>query len=258
ISGHRNSHVLGVLFCAFCLPLVVPFENIAIPEELKSAVGRVATNSTPCSVTCGLGFKLEEMCEVTPAGERRNCTLERSHCVANWICGLVHFTVPTGRAFQFSCLTPHPAGLGSQAYSYMWKVAQGLISTSDELFLPFRNRGPVVRFSPTRESDAGTYRCDVRLVRTFRIVKRVYFGVRVIHSDLVDLNFEKSLTSEQKLAASKEEGNTEKIIHEEVREEQQFWQRELLYQCLIGIGSGVAGGVLVSVAVCFLQKVLRR
>ncbi|NWS57524.1 TMM81 protein, partial [Chunga burmeisteri] len=253
-----NSHILGTLRCAFYLPLVVSFGQVTIPAELKSAVVKVAVNTTSCSVTCGLGFKLEEMCEITPAGERRNCTLRRSECLTSWVCGLLHFTVPVGKPFQLSCMASDAVGFGSQAYSYTWRLAQGLITTNDVLFKPFKNPDSVIRFSPTRESDAGTYRCDVQMLKTFRVIKRVYFGVRVIQNDLMDLNFQKSLTWEQKLAANMGEGNTENSTHEEVQEQQHFWQGELFYECLVGVGSGVAGAVLVSVALYFLQKILRR
>ncbi|GAB0200093.1 transmembrane protein 81 [Grus japonensis] len=253
-----NSHVRGILSCAFYLPLVVSFEKVTFPAELKSAVAKIAVNATSCSVTCGLGFKLEEMCEITPAGERRNCTLRRTNCLTSWVCGFLHFTVPVGKPFHLSCLTVDAVGFGSQAYSYTWRLAQGLITTKDVLFKPFKNPNAVVRFSPTRESDAGTYRCDVQMVKTFRVIKRVYFGVRVIQNDLVDLNFQKSLTWEQKLAENELEGNTENSTYEELQEQQHFWQGELFYECLVGLGSGATGGVLVSMALYFLQKTLRR
>ncbi|KFQ59494.1 Transmembrane protein 81, partial [Pelecanus crispus] len=238
--------ILGILLCAFYVRLVVSFGKVTIPAELKSAVAKVAVNATSCSVTCGLGFKLEEMCEITPTGERRNCTVRRSGCLTNWVCGLLHFTVPVGKPFQFSCLTSDTVGFGNQTYGYTWRLAQGLVTTKDTLFRPFKNPNPVVRFSPIRESDAGTYRCDVQMLKIFKVIKRVYFGVRVIKSDLVDLNFQKSLTWEQKLAANEEEGNTKNSTHEEVQELQHFWQGELFYEGLVGVGSGVIGGVLVN------------
>ncbi|KFV06604.1 Transmembrane protein 81, partial [Tauraco erythrolophus] len=240
--------ILGMLLCAFYLPLVASLGKVTIPAELKSAVATVVVNTTSCSVTCGLGFRLEEMCEVTPAGERRNCTVRRSDCLTSWVCGLLHVTVPVGKPFQFSCLTLDVVGFGSGAYGYTWRIARGLITTNDVLFRPFKNPDPVVRFSTTRESDAGTYRCDVQVLKTFRVIKRVYFGVRVIQNDLVDLNFQKSLTWEQKLAAKKEEGNVENGTHEEGQEQQPFWQGELFYACVLGVGSGVTAGVLVSMA----------
>ncbi|NXL56232.1 TMM81 protein, partial [Chordeiles acutipennis] len=253
-----NGHILGILSCALCLPLVVSFEEVTVPADLKSAVARVVVNTTSCSVTCGLGFKLEEMCEITPAGERRNCTLLRSDCLTSWVCGLLHFTIPVGQRFQLSCLTSDTVGFDSQAYSYTWSFAHGLITTNDVLFKRLKNPSSVIRFSPIRESDAGTYRCDVQMLKTFRIIKRVYFGVRVIPKDLVDLNFQKSLTWEQKLAANKEGGDAESSTYEEVQEQQHFWQRQLFYECLVGAGSGVTGGVLVTMALHFLRKILRR
>ncbi|XP_009943327.2 transmembrane protein 81 [Opisthocomus hoazin] len=254
----RNSLILRILPCAFCLPLVVSFEAVTIPVELKSAVVKVIVNTTSCSVTCGPGFKLEELCEITPAGERRNCTLRRSDCLADWLCGLLHFTVPVGSSFRFSCLTSDVINFGSRAYSCTWKLAQGLITTNDMLFRPFKNPSCVIRFSPTRESDAGTYQCDVQVLKTSRIIKRVYFGVRMIRNDLVDLNFQKFLTWEQKLAANEAEGNTANSTREEMQEQQHFWQRRLFYECLVGVGSGVLGVVLVTVALCCLRRILAR
>ncbi|XP_065554352.1 transmembrane protein 81 [Lathamus discolor] len=251
-----SSHILGLLLCAFHVPLVASFAGVTIPAELKSVVAPVVVSTTLCSVTCGLGFKLEELCEVTPAGERQNCSVRRTGCLASWDCGLLHFTLPVGQPFQLSCLTSGITGNGSQAYSYTWRFAPGLITTKDILFRPFRNPRPVVRFSPTKESDAGTYRCEVQVIKTFKVVKRVYFAIRVIHKDLVDLNFQKFLTWEQKLTASKVEENLETGVYE-VQEEEPFWKGELFYQCLVGIGSGVAGGILLSVVLHCLQRLWR-
>ncbi|KFQ23444.1 Transmembrane protein 81, partial [Mesitornis unicolor] len=240
--------VLGALLCASYLPLVFSVQNVTIPAELKSVVGKVAVNATSCSVTCGLGFKVEEMCVVTPSGERMNCTLRRTDCLMGWDCGLLHFTVPAGRPFRFSCRISHAAGVGHRAYSYTWTHAHGIITTNDVLFRPLRYPGSVIRFSSTEESHAGTYRCDVRMAKTFRVVKRIYFGVSVIHSDLVDLNFKKSLTWEQKLAASKEEGDMGSGTYEEAQEKRPFWQEKTFHEGLMGVGSGVAAGALLSMA----------
>lgn len=247
---------LGVISCAFYLPLVVSFQRVTIPAELKSVVAKVAVNATSCSVTCGLGFKLEEMCEITPAGERRNCTMRRSPCLTTWGCGLLHFTIPVGKPFNFSCLSSDTVEFVSRAYTYTWRLAPGLITMNDVLFVPFKNPGFVVQFSPTRESDAGTYRCDVRMLKTFRVIKRVYFGVRVIRKDFVDLNFQKSLTHEQQLAENEVEGIKGNNTNVEVQ--QHFWQRKSFYKSLVGIGSGVIGVVLLRVALRSLQKTLRR
>ncbi|NXP10530.1 TMM81 protein, partial [Thinocorus orbignyianus] len=254
-----NSHILGILSCALCLPLVVSLEKVTIPAEVKSAVLKYPVNATSCSVTCGLGVKLEEMCEVTPAGERRNCTTRRSYCLTSWVCGLLHFTVPVGQPFQLSCLTTDPASSGGQAYSYTWRLAQGLITTNDLLFKPFNNLDSVVKFSPTKESDAGTYRCDMKMLKTGKVIKRIYFGVRVVQKNLMDLNFQKFLNWEQKLVANEElEYYLDNSTHGEVQEQRNFWQGGLFSEGLIGVVSGVLGGVLLSGALYYLQKIVRR
>ncbi|NXN25975.1 TMM81 protein, partial [Nycticryphes semicollaris] len=254
-----SSHILGMFSCAFYLPWVVSLERVTIPAEVKASVLKYPVNATSCSVTCGPGVKLEEVCEVTAAGERRNCTLRRSYCLTSWACGLLHFTIPVGQPFQFSCLTTDPASSGSQAYSYTWKLAQGLITTNDVLFKPFHNLDSVLKFSPTKESDAGTYRCDVQMLKTLKVIKRVYFGVRVVQKNLVDLNFEKFLTREQKLAANEElEYAADNGTHGEVQEQRYFWQGGLFSEGLVGVVSGVLGGVLLSVALYYLQKIVGR
>ncbi|NXJ67197.1 TMM81 protein, partial [Rostratula benghalensis] len=254
-----NSHILGVFSCAFYLPLVVSLDKVTVPAEVEAAVLKYPVNATSCSVTCGPGVKLEEMCEITPAGERRNCTLRRSYCLTSWVCGLLHFTIPVGQPFQFSCLTTDPASSGGQAYSYTWRLAQGLITTNDVLFKPFHRLESVVQFSPTKESHAGTYRCDVRVLKTLKVIKRVYFGVRVVQKNVVDLNFEKFLTREQKLAANQElEYYPDNGTRGEVQEQGYFLQGGLFSEGLIGVASGVLGGVLLSVALYYLQKVVGR
>ncbi|NXU49162.1 TMM81 protein, partial [Turnix velox] len=195
------SCILGVMTCALCLPLVVLCDK----EELSSSQVRVLINATSCSVTCGPGFKLEELCEMGTGGERWGCQLRRSRCLAPWACGLHHSTIPAGNPFQLSCLEPELRD--TEDYLYTWRRARGLITTNDVLFQPFHNPGPIVEFSPTQESDAGTYRCDVQMLKTLKVIKRVYFGLRVTQKSLVDINFDKFLTLEQKLAANEELGS---------------------------------------------------
>ncbi|NXH15607.1 TMM81 protein, partial [Bucco capensis] len=240
----------------FCLLLVFSSGEVTIPAELKSLVARVTINSTSCSVTCGLGVKLEETCELSPAGERKNCSLHKSICLSTWSCGLLLFTIPEGKALQLSCLPPDILALESGDYSYMWRLAPGLISTNDMLFEPLQNSSAVLSFSPAREADAGTYRCDMHLAKTRKLLKRIYFGLRVIQKDFRELDFENSLTSEQKLAENKQKGMAGKQ-REEVQEQEPLWQAELLYVCLLGAGTGVLASVLVSLALCFLSKALR-
>ncbi|NWH73557.1 TMM81 protein, partial [Piaya cayana] len=247
-----NSLILGTFPCAFSLLFVASGDKVTVPAELMTVAVKVAVKSSGCSVTCGMGFRVEELCEVTPEGEQRNCSLRRTDCLTTWLCGIVYFTVPVGESLQISCLTRGTDSFANQTCK--WGLAPGLITTKDELFEPFENPNCFIKFSPVRESSAGTYRCDV--LKTSKITKRIYFGVRVIWNDFVELNFGKYLTEEQKLAANKEGGSPGNKTYEEVQEKQRPGEKELIYEHLVGIGSGAAVGVLVIVALCYLKKIL--
>ncbi|NXD43191.1 TMM81 protein, partial [Copsychus sechellarum] len=217
----------------------------------------VLVNSTPCSVTCGLGLQEERRCEVTPAGEMRNCSLVRSRCLSDWLCGLQHLRAPQGKPFQLVCLSPEAASLEGQNFGYTWSFSQGLITTNDLLFHPIRNAGPSLRFSPALESHSGTYRCDVQLLSSFQIVKRIYFGLRVIPSELVGLDFQKSLTWEQQLAANGDEAPANGSGAAELEERRKFWETLWIYEVVLGLGSGVIVGILFSIGLCCLGRVCR-
>ncbi|NXF26224.1 TMM81 protein, partial [Rhodinocichla rosea] len=216
----------------------------------------VVVNSTPCSVTCGLGVKQEQLCEVSPAGKRRNCSLVRSRCLSDWICGLRHPPPPEGKPLQLTCLSPDAARPPPPNFGYTWRFAQGLITTNDLLFHPFRNPSPSLSFSPALESHSGTYRCDVQVLSSFKLVKRIYFGLRVIPSDLVDLDFQKSLTWEQQLAANGEEVPANATGPPEHRKS--FWEKQWFYEVVPPPGSGVIMGIVLSLGLCCLAPPCRR
>ncbi|NXO91063.1 TMM81 protein, partial [Certhia brachydactyla] len=220
-----------------------------IPLGLKAVV---LVNSTPCSVTCGLGVKEEQQCQVSPSGHIQNCSLVLSRCLSDWICGLQHLSIPQGKPIQLTCLSPEAAKLEGQNFGYTWRFARGLITTNDLLFQPFRNPSPSLSFSPALESHSGTYRCDVQVLSSFQLVKRIYFGLRVIPRDLVHLDFQKSLTWEQQLAASGKEppGNASGPAEPEQRGN--FWEKKWFYEAVLGIGSGVIAGLLFSFGLCCL------
>ncbi|NXJ28873.1 TMM81 protein, partial [Dicrurus megarhynchus] len=242
--------IVAILLCALlCIPAALPSGSEPIPLGLKA---QIVVNSTPCSVTCGLGVKEERLCEVSPAGERRNCSLVRSRCLSDWICGLRHLSAPEGKPFQLSCLSPDAASLEGQDFGYTWRFARGLITTNDLLFHPFRNPSPSLSFSPALESHSGTYRCDVQVLSSFQLVKRIYFGLRVIPQDLVDLDFQKSLTWEQQLAANGEEPGNATGPREQEQQHRKFWEKQWFYEVVLGIGSGVIMGVLLSLGLCCL------
>ncbi|NXG18360.1 TMM81 protein, partial [Grallaria varia] len=220
---------------------------VSIPPELRSAVIKIALNATPCSVTCGVGIKVEEMCEITPAGERRNCSLVRSLCLSTWMCGLHHISVPVGHPIRLRCLLEDLSNLGNHTYSFTWRWAPGLITTNDLLFQPLENLGAAFSLASATEADAGTYCCDMRIRESIKLIKRIYFGLRVIPRDLVDLNFQKSLTWEQKLVANLEDGSAGNGSREG---QEHFWEKGVFYEAMLGIGSGVLGGFLVSLMLC--------
>ncbi|NWR25168.1 TMM81 protein, partial [Emberiza fucata] len=216
----------------------------------------VLVNSTPCSVTCGLGVKQEKLCEVSPAGEHRNCSLVRSRCLSDWICGLRHLSVPEGKPLQLTCLSPDAASLEGPNFGYTWRFARGLITTNDLLFHPFHNPSRSLSFWPALEAHSGTYRCDVQVLSSFQLVKRVYFGLRVIPRGLVNLDFQKSLTWEQQLAASGEEVPENATGPLEQRES--FWEKQWFYEVVLGVGSGVITGIVFSLGLCCLGRICRK
>ncbi|NXH32319.1 TMM81 protein, partial [Myiagra hebetior] len=238
-----------LLWALLCIPAALPSGSEPIPLALRA---RIVVNSTPCSVTCGLGVKEEQLCELSPAGERRNCSLLRSRCLNDWICGLRHLSVPEGKPTRLVCLAPDAAGLEGQDFGYTWRFARGLITTNDLLFHPFRNPSPSLSFSPTLESHSGTYRCDVQVLSSFQLVKRIYFGLRVIPQGLVDLDFQKSLTWEQQLLASGEKPGNATGPGERELQHRKFWEKQWFYEVVLGIGSGVIMGILLSLGLCCL------
>uniref|UniRef100_A0A8C6FHG0 Transmembrane protein 81 n=1 Tax=Moschus moschiferus TaxID=68415 RepID=A0A8C6FHG0_MOSMO len=242
-----TSFILGSLLLAFCLPLVVTSpKTLAIPEKLQEAVGKVIVSSTTCTVTCGLGFKEETVCEVGPDGVRRRCKSQRLECLTSWLCGMLHFTLLIGKEFKLSCLSPDILEIGQEAFRFTWRLARGIISTDDEVFKPFRASSYFIKFQSIQEDDSGTYRCDVQLLKTLRLVKRLYFGLRVLPPHLVNLNFHQSLTEGQKLADEGLEVNLDNYS----RPQHPPWEKKVAIAVGIGVAGGVTAGVLVSIALC--------
>lgn len=240
-----TSFILGSVVLAFYMPFVMTVpRTLAIPEKLKEAVGKVIVNATTCTVTCGLGYKEETVCEVGPDGVRRNCKSQRLECLTNWICGMLHFTVFKGKKFELSCLSSDILEIGQEAFRFTWRLARGIISTDDEVFRPFRASSHFVRFRYIQEVDAGTYRCDVQLLKNLRFVKRLYFGVRVLPPRLVRLNFRQSLTENQKLV---EEG-LEVNLGNYSRPYRPPWRKKVALALGIGIASGVISIVMLGIA----------
>ncbi|XP_012372340.2 transmembrane protein 81 [Octodon degus] len=245
------SWIVGSLVFSVYLPLATTSpKTLAIPKELQKAVGKVIVNATSCTVTCGLGYKEETVCEVGPDGVRRKCMSQRLECLTNWICGMLHFTVLVGEEFELSCLSSDILEVGKEAFRFTWRLARGIISTNDEVFRPFRANSHLVKFRPAQEYDSGTYRCDVQLLKNLRLVKRLYFGLRVLPPKLVNLNFQQSLTEEQKLVEEGLEVNLDNYS----KPHRPKWQKKVASALGIGIIGGVMGGMVVSTTLC---RVLR-
>ncbi|XP_077013650.1 transmembrane protein 81 [Tamandua tetradactyla] len=250
-----TSFILGSLLLAFYMPLVLTLpKTLAIPEKLQEAVGKVVVSTTTCTVTCGLGYKEETICEVGPDGVRRKCKSQRLECLTNWICGMLHFTIPVGKEFSLSCLSSDILDIGQEAFRFTWKLARGIISTDDEIFRPFRVNSHFVKFESVREYDSGTYRCDVQLLKNLKFVKRLYFGVRVLPPSLVNLNFNQSLTENQKLVDEGLEVN----LDNHSRPHNSVWKRKVVASLGVGIASGVVSGVLLSIVLWRVLKVIYR
>ncbi|XP_060089246.1 transmembrane protein 81 [Heteronotia binoei] len=245
---------LGTLVLAFFVPLsIASMESVTIPKQMSTATARLSVSSTSCSVTCGLGYKVEEVCDIGADGKRRYCTLRRSECLTNWLCGVRHFTVLVGKPFKLSCLTSEEIGPETQSFSYTWRLARGIITTDDAIFVPFKAPSYVIELSSAEEYDAGTYRCDVQFMKNYKLVKRIYFGLRVIPGNLVDLNFEKSLALEEKSEAEKNKTQQNTTIAL-LKWQHYSWRQRALLMFLVGIGTGVLGGVLLGT---FLHSLLK-
>ncbi|KAF5916536.1 hypothetical protein HPG69_005331 [Diceros bicornis minor] len=151
---------------------------------------------------------------------------------------MLHFTLLIGKEFELSCLSSDILEVGQEAFRFTWRLARGIISTDDEVFKPFRASSHFVKFESAQEYDSGTYRCDVQLLKNLRLVKRLYFGLRVLPPNLVNLNFHQSLTEDQKLVDEGLEVN----LDDYSRPHHPPWKKKVAVALGIGIASGVAGG----------------
>ncbi|XP_012582241.1 PREDICTED: transmembrane protein 81 [Condylura cristata] len=240
------SITLGNLMLASCLSSgVTTPKTLAIPKEMKEVVGEVVIHTTPCSITCGLGSKEDTVCEVGPDGVRRKCRAAIRHCLTTWHCGMHHFTVHTGRTFVLNCMGSQVLGLTHASFQFTWRVARGIISVDDGLFRPFLFRHHSLKFISVREHDSGTYRCDMYLLRNMKLVKRLYFGLRVLPSHLVKLNFLHSLTEGQKLM---DEGLEVDLDNGSLPLHHQ-WKKKMTVIVAIGVTAGLVG-MLMSIFLC--------
>ncbi|XP_062247428.1 transmembrane protein 81 [Platichthys flesus] len=181
--------------------LLHPVGSADVEDAAEEQV-EVVTDSSPCSATCGLGFKTQTLCllrddqratEEEPGSKdgtevSEECRVHKVTCQELWQCGLRTLTVTSGQRLEVDCLGDVMKAMGSVSWRVSWRFARGIISSDDSLFARWKPRQlHRLILDPVREEDAGTYLCEVQ-DGSFRRVKRVYWGVRVLPAGILDLD----------------------------------------------------------------------
>ncbi|XP_072304728.1 transmembrane protein 81 [Eucyclogobius newberryi] len=166
-------------------------------SQEEDRIEEMATNSTPCSATCGPGIKSFTMCKLKdskaavqkdiPAEVTKDCRVHWVECVKKWDCGLRTLTVTAGQKLDLDCVGQDMKEV-IYTWSVSWRYAAGVITSVDSLFtkLFVPNMGRF-RLDPVEEKHAGTYCCIVQSA-AFRRLKKIYWGVRVLLPDDIDLD----------------------------------------------------------------------
>ncbi|XP_026187406.1 transmembrane protein 81 [Mastacembelus armatus] len=198
-----------------CLLLLILFHSrtsVGLKEMDKVSL-EVIVNSSPCSTTCGLGLKTQMLCllkdserameedvrskhgtEVSSGWKvSEECHVRKVTCLESWQCGLRTMSVTSGQRVEIDCLEEVMEVMGKFSFRVLWRYARGIITSDDSLFAhweaPELDR---VILDPISEEDAGTYCCDVQDT-SFRLVKRAYWGIRVLPVGVISLNYERSV-----------------------------------------------------------------
>ncbi|KAM6929880.1 transmembrane protein 81-like [Lycodopsis pacificus] len=192
--------------------------------DLEEVDRTLIVDSSPCSTTCGLGV------EITYKKVSEDCCVRKVKSLQSWQCGLRTMTVTSGERVEIDCLGEAMEAMGRFSWRVTWRYAGGIITTDDSLFI--RRDAPLldrVILDPIREEDAGTYRCVVQDV-TSRIVKRAYWGIRVLPVGILNLDYESSLaqwncTGNQQNETASDQPHPEMELH--------YWRRISLTACFI-------------------------
>nr|XP_057906822.1 transmembrane protein 81 isoform X2 [Doryrhamphus excisus] len=173
--------------------------------DVEKVQVQVVTNSTPCSVTCGLGVKVQRVCSMRDAESEdgrdelepsstlqvtEECRDEKVKCMESWQCGLTTFTVTTGERVELDCLVENAKMMEKLSWRVSWSRAPGVISSDNALFTRWHSpRLDLLVLDPVEEQHAGTYRCDV-LDADNRRLKTAYWGVRVLPRGVLNLDYD--------------------------------------------------------------------
>ncbi|KAG9485483.1 hypothetical protein GDO78_008522, partial [Eleutherodactylus coqui] len=219
------------------------FVTVTIPSILENVSIRTVIETTECSVTCGIGSKIEKRCLVDRAGIQNDCEVVRVDCLRNWLCGIQIYTVKTGDNFIMDCQIPPTGTLGGRKL-YYWRIARATVTTSERYFQPLKVTNYTLVFESIQEEDAGTYLCDVQREDDLKLVKRIYFGVKVIATGIMDIDFYKYVISKQQLTTLAE-GLTTPVVEEKVELHGGIYS-------YVAIGSSV--GLLAGIAVLVVSR----
>ncbi|XP_075053883.1 transmembrane protein 81-like [Mixophyes fleayi] len=215
----------------------------------------MGVESTTCSVTCGLGRKTERRCTVEKSGSRHDCENVMVECVTGWLCGMHTYTLTVGQYFTIDCLSSEFEA-NVENMLYYWKIANGIVTTDDMLFRTLQARNYTIVFPDIQEKNAGTYRCDVQRVNDLKLVKRLYYGIKVISPNIVYLNYDKFLISKQKLEAlaAQQEGLAANVTEDKVQRYSIFKKRVYI---MLGAGScvGILAGIGVGILLLYLFRI---
>ncbi|KAK5863972.1 hypothetical protein PBY51_000951 [Eleginops maclovinus] len=236
-----------VRFHLLLLFLLHPVTSVDL-EEVDEVSVEVVVDSSPCSATCGLGVKTQTLCLLKDGKSAMDedvrskdgsevseeCRVRKMSCRESWQCGLRTMTLTSGDRLEIDCLGEVMQAMGRFSWRVSWRYARGIISSDDTLFsrwdAPLLER---VILDPVKEEDAGTYRCLVQDA-SFRRVKRVYWGIRVLPISVINLDYESSL-------AQWDSGNQQN----QTESDQPDQRTPLIYTMLISLSlAGVGAGLM--------------
>nr|XP_043893473.1 transmembrane protein 81 [Solea senegalensis] len=231
---------------------IKPLSSVEL-EDADDVQVEVIVRSSPCSATCGVGLTTQTMCclndskkDMEESGRRTNrtsqvskvCRVRKVKCLESWQCGLRTMTVTSGEKVELDCLGEVMEAMGYFSWRVLWRYAHGIITSDDTLFAHWKApQLDKVILDPVREEDAGTYRCMVQDAK-YRRVKRVYWGIRVLPTEVLNLDYEGTLT---KWESTPNEQNQQ---NQTVSYRQDQWM--ILYMVLIppSLAGAVAGLIL--------------